>query len=53
MKYFKTWQDALRYFLDKEGILYDDGFDLVSEFEQKLYKNSKGVYFMYTGAEND
>lgn len=49
MKYYKTWQEAFKDFIDHFGHNYEDAYNLVSEFEQQLNRNVKGVYFMYFG----
>lgn len=49
MKYYKTWQEALSDFIDRFGHNYADSYNLVAEFEEKLGRNIKGVWFMYFG----
>lgn len=47
MKYYKTWQEALLDFVERFGHNYEDSYNLMAEFEEKLNQNIKGVYFMY------
>jgi hypothetical protein len=49
MKYYKTWQEAFIEFVKLFGHQYSDSYNLAAEFEEKLGKNIKGVYFMYIG----
>lgn len=46
MKYYSTWQQALSEFIQRYGHNYEDGYNLVVEFENKLQKNVHGVYFI-------
>lgn len=47
MKYYSTWQEALLDFVELFGHNYEDSYNLMAEFEEKLNQNIKGVYFMY------
>lgn len=47
MRYYSSWQEALVEFVALFGHNYQDGYNLVAEFEQKLNRNSKGTYFIY------
>ncbi len=49
MKYYSSWQEALVEFIDQYGHNYEDGYNLVAEFEQELQQNANGAYFMYKG----
>lgn len=49
MKYYSTWQEAFIDFINKHGSDYDDSYNLAAEFEEKLGKNIKGVYYIYFG----
>lgn len=52
MKYYKTWQEALQSFITNHGQEYkevDEVYALTLEFEQQLFQNINGAYFMYTG----
>ena len=47
MKYFKTWQEAMAWFLAEYGHNYSDSYTLAAEFEYKLQQNKNGAYFIY------
>lgn len=49
MRYYKTWQEAFKDFIERFGHNYEDSYNLAAEFEQQLNKNIKGVYYMYFG----
>lgn len=49
MKYYKTWQDAFKDFLELYGHNYADSYNLAAEFEEHLDKNIKGVWFLRIG----
>lgn len=46
MKYYSSWQDALIDFVADYGHNYKDAYNLMVEFEQQLFQNIKGAYFM-------
>lgn len=46
MKYYRTWQDALRDFISRYGHNYRDAYNMITEFELILQRNIRGVYFM-------
>jgi hypothetical protein len=50
MRYYKTWQEAFIDFINEFGHNYKDSYNLAAEFEEKLGRNSRGVYFMYIPA---
>lgn len=49
MIYYRSWQEALIWFVEHFGHNYKDTYVLIEEFEHKLQQNSKGTYYMYTG----
>lgn len=49
MKYYKTWQEAFIDFIERFGHNYEESYTLTAEFEEKLNKNNKGVYYIYFG----
>lgn len=46
MKYYQTWQAALVDFIHWYGHNYQDSYNLMVEFEQRLGKNTKGTWFL-------
>ena len=46
MKYYSTWQEALAEFIEQYGHNYKDAYTLTAEFEQLLFKNVKGAYYV-------
>ncbi len=51
MKYYSSWQTALIDFTMRYGHNYDDGYNLISEFEELLNQNVHGTYYMFLGNE--
>ena len=49
MKYYSSWQEALRDFVEHYGHNYkevDEVYALMVEFELELQRNVKGAYYM-------
>ncbi len=49
MKYYTTWQEAFKDFIDRFGHNYEDSYNLAAEFEENLCRNIKGVWYIYLG----
>lgn len=51
MKYYKTWQEAFLEFVTRFGSDYEDSYTLSTDFEERLGKNIKGVWYIYFGED--
>lgn len=51
MKYYRTWQEAFKDFIEYYGHNFKDSYNLAAEFEQQVGKNVKGVWFLYIPGE--
>jgi len=47
MKYYSTWQEALIDFIKHYGQEYEDGYNLLMEFEERVKQNTVGTWFIY------
>lgn len=46
MKPFSSWQEALIEFINVYGHNYQNGYNLIEEFEHMLMQNRVGTYFI-------
>jgi hypothetical protein len=53
MKYFSSWQEAYKWFVNRYVDNYEDSYNLSAEFELQLKQNSRGAYFIHTGDDDE
>lgn len=53
MKHYSEWQKAFIEFITLYGHNYKDSYNLAAEFEQHLFQNRIGTYYLDIGEQNE